>query len=1226
MLNDERIAMMTERSMYEQAAQIAGILPFEYFADTHTIRMSDALRQSLLLEKADMPFSAFTQVFSPLSAQLLTESFLHRKEERYVLELILANTMTVTVHAQMSHSSIVGYLLVHAAESYRLHAMPTIEDYRDTFRLLRQIEWVMDNEISKILSISDTVEIILGYTSDEFYNNPLLWMQSVVPEDNEIIVQSMQELRLRGSVTISYRLITKTGEQRWVHTFAWAEKNSAGEVLYYRGITRDITHEKNNEKLIEIQRDNFRDMAINVPGVIYQWYEKSNGDYGFTFVSPKLKEIFDIEPGDMNTVAELIHPDDKKRWRESIDHSKNNHTPWYFEGRLLYPDGHIKWWQGKSVIFRRNEEEVIYNGIMLDITEKIENLEYVEQQQRRLESIRLGTTIGTWELDIETGKTIWSDEVYTIHEVPLGFDHDSVNGIEFYHADYRPIISDAVHKAIHDSVPFDVVCVLISAKGNHKWVRSTGKRIGNKIIGSFQDITNIQERELMFEGIFNSTISLIGFLNTDGILLEVNTTALALCGVERKDVVGKYFWDCPWWKISTKTRDELQHNFARALSGEDIMYEVEIAIAGNRTMTILFSLRPVFDEQGKVLYVIPEGRPVDDVVETRDRFKSVLEGTNVGTWEWNIQTGETIFNERWAEIIGYTLEELQPVSIETWTKFAHADDLERSAELLRQHFEGEKDYYECEARMRHKNGEWIWVLDRGKVSKWTTDGKPLLMSGTHQDINERKQYQSELISAKSAAEKANIAKSVFLSNMSHELRTPLNAVLGFAQILLADKTLTSQHHEYIRTMYQSGSHLLKLLNDILDISKIEAGKMILAHDDFSLREILRDIDNMFKVSCRQKKIQFVVSMSTQLPPLCTGDEKRLRQLLINLVGNAVKFTEKGTVTLRVDCEQKEPQYYAFHFSINDTGKGIPKDHIPFITQAFYQVNALSNEGTGLGLSICTRILEMMNSELVIESEEDIGSTFSFTLVMPAHQTASDRRMTPSEAQKKSEFTIHAPTALIADDVASNRFFLVSLLKTKGYRCFEADNGEDALALFIEHLPKVLLLDIKMPRMDGVECAHKIKEYCALHHYETPYMIAVTAGIMTGLHHEDEFDYSVFDTVIHKPINVRELWDILRNAYTDDVIELDHPSLDETVHTLSLHGDIEECAALISSPNFSRDIAEAIEFQEFDDCISLIEQMKLTDENSEKHLWHIVADHAKKHDAFFFIKLAELFER
>ena len=771
---------------------------------------------------------------------------------------------------------------------------------------------------------------------------------------------------------------------------------------------------------------------------------------------------------------------------------------------------------------------------------------------------------------------------------------------------------------------FDIVCMFISAKGNHKWVRSTGKLIGNKIIGSFQDITDIQERELKFEGIFNSIVSLLGFLNTDGVLLEVNRTALILGGIEKSDVIGKYFWDCHWWQISEQTRQELISQFKKAVAGEQVVYEVEIAIAGNRTSTIIFSLRPIFDEQGKVLYIIPEGRPVDDVVEARDRFKSVLEGTNVGTWEWNIQTGEAIFNERWAEIIGYTLDELSPISIDTWIKFGHPEDVEKSGELLRQHFEGEKDYYECEARMKHKNGQWVWVLDRGKVSKWTNDGKPLLMSGTHQDITERKQYQNEILLAKSAAEKANLAKSVFLSNMSHELRTPLNAILGFAQILLADKSVLQKHSEYIRTMYQSGVHLLRILNDILDISKIEAGKMMLEHGEFSVYDVIRDIEGMFQLSCKQKKIQCKVHIQKELPSRFFGDEKRLRQLLVNLIGNAVKFTEQGIVSLQLEFQQHDEQKYALHFSIKDTGKGIPKDQIPLITQPFYQIDALSNEGTGLGLSICTQILHMMNSSLHIESEQGIGSVFSFTLLLQAiHSKVPTQDIYIVESHKFKDKSPQLPTIIIADDVDSNRFFLASLLKSKGYICYQAENGSDAFAMFMTYKPKEILLDIVMPIMDGVECAKKIREYCTEHDISQPFITAVTAGIIGALPQEADYDYSVFDAIIHKPIDVKELWKLLQSNSIHYYGDFETSPIDEQTISSSSPIDFTEFAVLLQSPYFSQTIAEVIEFQEFEDCIHLIDQLHIPEDAPEKALWLTIIDRAKNHDAFFFVKLAEL---
>lgn len=1220
--------MNTQTRMNDIAVRLAGLLPFEYVTDKQYVIVSEALREALKLQYSEIQFSEFKQLFTPLSARLLEESFSIPENQPHSLQLVLQNRQTLILNYAKEGTSLVGYIILHDSTHYSLNTpcctKPRIEDYGELFRTLGQIVWVMSPDMSSLLYVSDAVIDTLGYTPDELYHNFDFLFGCIVAEDKDALAKVMSEIPNEGISNFMYRIFHKSGKIQWLKMDAWAEKNLVGETILLRGIMQDITDEKNNEKLIEIQRDTFRDLTINVPGVIYQWYEKSNGDYGFTFVSPKLKEIFDIESDEMNVVAERIHPDDKERWRESIEESKRNHTSWNFEGRLLYPDGSIKWWQGKSVIFRRNDEEIVYNGIMLDITEKVKNLEFVEQQQRKLESIRLGANIGTWELDIASGKTIWSDEVYAIHEVAFDFDHNAVNGIEFYHPDYRPFISEAIQKTINEGLPFDVVCMFITAKGNHRWVRSTGKRIGDKVIGSFQDITDIQERELKFEGIFNSIVSLLGFLNTDGILLEVNNTALTLGGIEKSDVIGKYFWDCYWWQISEQTRQELISQFKKAVAGEQVVYEVEIAIADNRTSTIIFSLRPIFDEQGKVLYIIPEGRPVDDVVEARDRFKSVLEGTNVGTWEWNIQTGETIFNERWAEIIGYTLEELSPISIETWLKFGHPEDLEKSGELLRQHFEGEKDYYECEARMKHKNGQWIWVLDRGKVSKWTADGKPLLMSGTHQDVTERKQYQSELISAKSAAEKANLAKSIFLSNMSHELRTPLNAILGFAQILLADKSLLPKHSEYIRTMYQSGVHLLRILNDILDISKIEAGKMILEHGDFSVYDVIRDIEGMFQLSCKQKKIQCKVNIQKDLPSRFFGDEKRLRQVLVNLIGNAVKFTEHGIVSLQLEFQQLDEQKYALHFSIKDTGKGIPKDQIPLITQPFYQIDALSNEGTGLGLSICTQILQMMNSSLLIESEEGIGSIFSFTVILQAmHSKVPTQDVYTVESHKFKDKYPQLPTIIIADDVESNRFFLTSLLKSKGYICYQAENGADAFAMFMTYKPKEILLDIVMPIMDGVECAKKIREYCANNDIAQPFITAVTAGIIGALPQEADNDYSVFDAVIHKPIDVKELWKLLQSNSIHYFGDFETSPIDEQTLTSSSPIDFTEFEMLLHSPYFSQTIAEAIEFQEFEDCIHFVEQLNIPDDLQEKALWLTIIDRAKNHDAFFFVKLSEL---
>jgi PAS domain S-box-containing protein len=377
----------------------------------------------------------------------------------------------------------------------------------------------------------------------------------------------------------------------------------------------------------------------------------------------------------------------------------------------------------------------------------------LEETNHRLEIIQKANQIGVWELDLKSNTIFWSQEVYDIHELPHNTVVHLEKGINFYHADYKKLITEATENAIKYDIPFDLITVLITDKKNLKWVRSVGKRVGQKLIGSFQDITDIKKRELKFEGIFNSTMSFIGFLDTTGTLLEINTTALELGGLTKEDVVGKPLWECYWWQIATETQNDLIRHFQKALTGQEIVYEVDINVAHKMTSTILFSLRPLLDDQGKIIYIIAEGRQIDELTKTRDHFTAVLEGTNAGTFEWNIQTGKKKYDERWANIAGYTLSELEPISEHTWTNLAHPDDVLEAGKKIKRLFEKKELFYEMEARIKHKQGHWIWTLNYGKIIEWTPEGLPSMMYGTHQDITLRKQkalklsYQKQILNA-----------------------------------------------------------------------------------------------------------------------------------------------------------------------------------------------------------------------------------------------------------------------------------------------------------------------------------------------------------------------------------------------------------------------------------------------------------------------------------------------
>ncbi|NJO20416.1 MAG: PAS domain-containing protein, partial [Spirulinaceae cyanobacterium RM2_2_10] len=456
-----------------------------------------------------------------------------------------------------------------------------------------------------------------------------------------------------------------------------------------------------------------------------------------------------------------------------------------------------------------------------------------------------------------------------------------------------------------------------------------------------------------------------------------------------------------------------------------------------------------------------------DLRASEERWQLVLQANNDGIWDWNLVTNQTFYSSRWKAMLGFSDDEL-PNHHSTWDQLVHPDDHDWVTAAVQAHLAGETPYYATEYRMRCKDGSYNWILDRGQAL-WDASGRATRIVGSHTDITHRKQAEATLQQAKEAAEKANRAKSEFLANMSHELRTPLNAILGFTQILNRDPAITPEQQSNLEIVIRSGEHLLDLINDVLEMSKIEAGILTLNTSDFDLLALLDSIAAMLQLRAESKGLQLQFDLDAQLPRYIRADQSKLRQVLINLLGNALKFTSEGhvmlTATATVAADNPSAQ---LNFSIADTGPGIAAYEIPTLFDAFVQTEAGRNsqQGTGLGLPISRKFVQLMGGDITVESVVGQGTTFDFSVrVVCAEGAAGDRRQ---PTRKVLGLVPGQPTyrILAVDDKWENRQLLVKLLSPLGLEVREAADGQEAIALWESWEPHLIWMDMRMPVLDG----------------------------------------------------------------------------------------------------------------------------------------------------------------
>lgn len=482
--------------------------------------------------------------------------------------------------------------------------------------------------------------------------------------------------------------------------------------------------------------------------------------------------------------------------------------------------------------------------------------------------------------------------------------------------------------------------------------------------------------------------------------------------------------------------------------------------------------------------------------ESVARLARVLEGSDQGFWDWNLESNEFTVSPRFETMLGYAPGEMN-LAPENWAAYVHPDDLAVAHASIQRHLHDQAPYHEAELRCREKSGDWHWVLTRGRVVERDASGRALIMSGTHSDIAERKRVEAELERhrnhlselveqktqelsvAKEAAEAASHAKSTFVANMSHELRTPMNAISGMAELALRRATDERQKAQLLKVI-QATRHLLAVINDILDISKIEAGYLKLEGIGFKLGQVLENLSSLVDAKIAEKGLALHVELAPELADLpLQGDPLRLGQILLNLTGNAIKFTEAGSISLRLSLLEQNAQDVLVRCEIRDTGIGISSEDQPRLFTAFEQADGSMTRkygGTGLGLAISKRLVLMMGGEIGVDSQPGLGSCFWFTVRLGraaiAETAAFGGSLGSAEAQLKTRYP--GAYILLVEDEPINQEVSRELLKEVGARVDLAADGRQAVELVRRNDYDLILMDMQMPNMNGIEATQAIR--------------------------------------------------------------------------------------------------------------------------------------------------------
>lgn len=485
-------------------------------------------------------------------------------------------------------------------------------------------------------------------------------------------------------------------------------------------------------------------------------------------------------------------------------------------------------------------------------------------------------------------------------------------------------------------------------------------------------------------------------------------------------------------------------------------------------------------------------------VYTKERLKLVLDSTRLGMWDWNPQTNEVLFDKNWAHMLGLDLSDLS-MTLDDWSSRVHPDDMDKCLQDIQAHINGETDFYENLHRMKHADGHWVYILDRGKVVETDAQGNAIRFTGTHADVTPLKQAEFE-------ASLAMKAKERFFSAMSHELRAPIHAMLGIVEQV--QKQLKQDDiKQQLKVVQDSGQHLLLLINDVLGLARLQHDDLPLDVSACCLSDVVHHVVHLFGTRAQEKGLQLSSELAlSRLDSYVETDGSRLSQVVINLVSNAIKFTDSGRVIVRLYADSS-----GLRIQVQDTGRGIAD--IERIFQPFFSTEALPRlddvQSTGLGLSISQELVKVLDLKLEVESEPGRGTTFSLLVPESKRCSAPPDSLGLAAQSQVADSCWPTKTVLLVDDTPVNLVLAEMMLEDTQMTILKAASGLEAMEILQRESVNLVVTDLHMPKMGGLQLAEQVRSLAL----RQPPPIVVTSA----------------DTK-------NEVWELCRVAGIDDYLE------------------------------------------------------------------------------------------